>query len=62
MSERRGGEKGVMSGMFNGLPCCMVNKVGTKKEERLGLITHLSRPVTAIPPQPIRCLISTMGL
>jgi hypothetical protein len=70
-SERRGGEKGVMSGIFDGLPCCMANKAGTdrpssyrsslacarqrkeKKEERLGLITHISRPVTAIPPRDL---------
>jgi hypothetical protein len=28
-SERCGGKKGVMSGIFDGLPCCMANKVGT---------------------------------
>jgi hypothetical protein len=38
MSERRGGKKGVMSGIFNGLPCCMANKAGTNRPSSYSLL------------------------
>jgi hypothetical protein len=78
-SKRHGGKRGVMSGIFNGLPWCMANEAGTnrpssyglllvcaqqqkeKKEERLGLITHISQLVPSDPAaQPINCLVGRL--
>ena len=42
-SERRGGEKGVMSGIFDGLPCCMANKAGTDRPSLYCLLLACAR-------------------